>query len=502
MANITRSRWAYLAGCVAVTAGVVAHLPMVMMARDMGYRLAGMPVDGAMIAGMALILGGIILAAYGLLSPPALTSADAIEVVAPEDLPLGAAHWKLMTALVVALASDVMKPASLGFTVPGMAAEYGLTRSAASLLPFAALTGTVLGSILWGALADHYGRRASILLSAVMFVGTSICGAMPSFYWNLGMCLLMGLAAGGMLPVTYALLAEMMPSHHRGWSLVLVGGLGAVGGYFAASAISAWLQPMFGWRILWLSNLPTGLLLIALGRAIPESAGFLIAHDRKAEAEAVLKRFHVSVRKASSSVPRPKAAAQTSTTARLVALSVCGLAWGLANFGLLLWLPAEFVERGYSVGLASGLLAKSSLIAFPTVFLAAALYARWSSKGALAAMIVFTLAGLVLLARFAAWGGSPVLPISLLLVGTNGIIAIILPYAAENFGLSVRGRATGWVAACTKAGGLAAQALGLIGMIPTIGHAAIAILVPTALSLILVLRYGQETRGLDLRAVD
>ena len=65
-----------------------------------------------------------------------------------------------------------------------------------------------------------YGRRASILLSAVMFVGTSLCGAMPSFWWNVGMCFLMGAAAGGMLPVTYALLAETMPSrqhqrHHR-----------------------------------------------------------------------------------------------------------------------------------------------------------------------------------------------------------------------------------------------------------------------------------------------
>ena len=36
------------------------------------------------------------------------------------------------------------------------------------------------------------------------------------------MCFMMGAAAGGMLPVTYALLAEMMPSKHRGWSLVLV----------------------------------------------------------------------------------------------------------------------------------------------------------------------------------------------------------------------------------------------------------------------------------------
>src|SRR4029077_15645806 len=133
------------------------------------------------------------------------------------------------------------------------------------------------GSFAWGVLADLYGRRASILLSAIIFVGTSICGAMPGFWWNVGMCFLMGAAAGGMLPVTYALLAETMPSKHRGWSLVLVGGLGAVGGYFAASACSALLVPIFSWRILWLMNLPTGLLLILLGGLIPESAKFLLS---------------------------------------------------------------------------------------------------------------------------------------------------------------------------------------------------------------------------------
>ena len=122
---------------------------------------------------------------------------------------------------------------------------------------------------LWGWLADVYGRRASILLSSVMFVGTSICGAMPDFWWNIGMCFLMGAAAGGMLPVAYALLAEIMPPRHRGWSLVLVGGLGAVGGYFAASGFSALLQPIFGWRVLWLLNLPTGLALVLLGGLIP-----------------------------------------------------------------------------------------------------------------------------------------------------------------------------------------------------------------------------------------
>ncbi len=162
-----------------------------------------------------------------------------------------------------------MKPATLGFTLPGMMSEYHVDKATVSSFPFSALTGTVIGSIIWGVLADIYGRKATILLSAVMFVGTSICGAMPSLAWNVGMCFMMGVAAGGMLPVTYALLAEMMPSKHRGWSLVLVGGLGAVGGYFAASGFSALLQPFFGWRILWILNLPTGLSLVVLGALIP-----------------------------------------------------------------------------------------------------------------------------------------------------------------------------------------------------------------------------------------
>src|SRR5205807_6077934 len=127
--------------------------------------------------------------------------------------------------------------------------EYGVPKATASLVPFFALSGTVVGSVVWGVIADIYGRKASILLSAVMFVGTSICGAMPSLAWNIGMCFMMGAAAGGMLPVTYALLAEIMPTRDRGWSLVLVGGIGALGGFFAASSLSALLQPVCGWRI-------------------------------------------------------------------------------------------------------------------------------------------------------------------------------------------------------------------------------------------------------------
>lgn len=47
---------------------------------------------------------------------------------------------------------------------------------------------------------------------------------MPGFAWNLVMCFLMGIGAGGMLPITFALIAETVPARHRGWLMVLIGG--------------------------------------------------------------------------------------------------------------------------------------------------------------------------------------------------------------------------------------------------------------------------------------
>ena len=507
-----RGLWAFLLGVIAVTGGVLLHMPMFLMGRDMGFRLAGMPMGGDMLIGMGLIVGGVAIACYGLLPrniSEQLAASQEIVVSPPEDAPLSRAHWTLMFVLVIALIIDIMKPASLGFTLPGMMSEYGVDKPTASLLPFSALVGTVCGSIIWGIIADIYGRKASILLSAVMFVGTSICGAMPSLAWNVGMCFMMGAAAGGMLPVTYALLAEMMPSKHRGWALVLVGGLGAVGGYFAASILSALLQPIFGWRIMWLLNLPTGLALVMLGGLIPESAKFLLARGRREEARRVMGRFGAEAR-----ATRPaegKALAKGPSVpltgkafiGKLFALSLAATCYGLINFGLLLWLPADMIAKGYSMELSSKLLAQSALIAFPTIFLAAWLYSRWSAKWSVVGSVAVTLAGLgLVLALELELIANPVLPVALLIVGTNGLIAMLLPYAAESFPLRIRGRTTGTVAACTKAGGMVAQMIAVFAVIPALSLVSVFIAVPTAAALILVAWFGKETRGRDLRDLD
>ena len=507
-----RGLWAFTLGVLLVTSGVLLHLPMFLMGRMTHFRLYGMPMGNDMIAGMVAIILGIAIAAYGLLPRDIsrqLAASQDIVVTPPEDAPLSKAHWTLMSVLVIALIIDIMKPASLGFTIPGMVGEYGVPKATASLVPFFALTGTVVGSVIWGIIADIYGRKASILLSAVMFVGTSICGAMPSLAWNIGMCFMMGAAAGGMLPVTYALLAEMMPSKHRGWALVLVGGLGAVGGYFAASGFSALLQPTYGWRILWLLNLPTGLSLVILGGLIPESAKFLLARGRREEARAVMARFGSKARTATHaeevSLAKGPTVALTGRAflGKLLALSLAAICYGLINFGLLLWLPTDLVAKGYSVAVSSKLLAESALIAFPTVFIVAFAYSTWSSKWSVVGAVAITIVGLLGVLQLEFIGtGSPVIPVALLIVGTNALIAMLLPYAAESFPLRIRGRTTGTVAACTKAGGMFAQLLAIMALVPPLALVSLIIIVPTVGALVLIAWFGKETRGRDLRDLD
>ena len=509
---------AFWAGSAMVATGVALHLPMFWMGRTTHFRLSGMPMSTSMLAGMALIVAGVAISAYGLLPSGRQESIANLSISPPEDSPLTKEHWIQLGLLSIALVIDVMKASSLGFVIPGMRTEYGLSFSAVAVLPFVALLGTTAGSFIWGALADIYGRRAAILLAAVLFVGTSICGAMPSFFWNIVMCFLMGLAAGGMLPVANALLAEIVPTKHRGWCLVLLGGIGTLGGYFATSECSALLQPFFGWRIMWLLGFPTGVILVALSPLLPESARFLLQMGRVQEAEAMLARYGSALKAkpivvgpadATSTFPGRHSGPEWSLRPLLglaIALTLAALAWGFVNFGILLWLPGNLMATGRSVDLASALIARSTLISIPTIALTTYLYSLWSTKRVLVLAIGVTTLGLVATLfgekRLPSFVSSPLLSVSLLMIGTSAVISILLPYTSESFPLRLRGRATGWVAGCSKVGGVMVQGLALLTLVPAFTLAAGAVAIPTIGSLLLVLFFGHETRGRDLRELE
>ena len=499
MAILQRRSFWFASGCLLIVGGVMAHLPMLAHAHSMNNQLVGMTMDLAMILGMiAIVLGAIIACAAEIRSAgraPALATVTVFE--APESTRLNRWHAGLLAVLVIGLVIDVMKPATLGFVLPGLAREYAIPRSTAALLPLSALIGTVIGSFLWGWLADRHGRRTSIIVSTILFVSTSVCGAMPSFGWNLLMCFLMGTSAGGMLPVVYTLLTEMLPSRHRSWLLVLVGGTGLVGGYLAASLTAYLFEPVFGWRVLWLQGFPTGILLLVLARFIPESPQFLAAQGRACELAEVQRKYEL-VALATPEIDADDGQAPARLGVLTWALAAVALAWSLVNFGLLLWLPSDLQARGFSAAVASGLLSQSATIGLPAIALAAWSYGFWSSKWTLIGAIMLTVVGLIGLSMppdMLDWPAMTIAVIATVIVGTNVTIAVLLPYSAENSAVGVRGRATGLVAGSSKIGGVAVQGSALIGLIPTLAQSAVALALAMASTAAIVAWAGRKSRG-------
>src|SRR3954452_11018149 len=94
---------AFWLGCAALTAGVFAHLPMFMHASHMDYQMAGMPMDGTMIAGMVMIPVGLLLAAYGLMPRIGRMRQAAhgggLHFHVADGAPLNREHWKLVIVL-------------------------------------------------------------------------------------------------------------------------------------------------------------------------------------------------------------------------------------------------------------------------------------------------------------------------------------------------------------------------------------------------------------------
>jgi putative MFS transporter len=231
---------------------------------------------------------------------------------------------------------------------------------------------------------------------------------------------------------------------------------------------------------------------------------------RLEEARATLARFGITVGAKAKAVTAKNREVGPLKVRDLLgvtaALTLAAMAWGFVNFGILLWLPGRLVAEGRSMGGASALIARSTLIAVPAILVSTWLYTVWSTKRTLMAAIGVTTLGLIAILLRDQKGlplfSNPVLALALLIVGSSAVISILLPYAAESFPLRVRARATGWVAGFSKAGGLTAQGLGALALVPALGVAAGLVAIPSVLSMVLIAVLGRDTRGRDLRELE
>ncbi|SFT35858.1 MFS transporter, putative metabolite:H+ symporter [Actinopolyspora lacussalsi subsp. righensis] len=338
-----------------------------------------------------------------------------------------------------ALTIDISKTSTLGFVIPGMRAEYGLEAETASLLAVSGLMGTATGAVLYRVFTDRIGLRLSYLLATLGFTATSMCGSMPTFAGNVVMCGLMGVTVGGLAPLVINVLSDTASEERRGAVVVALSVIATAAGYLVAAGSALWLEPIFGWRVLWLIGAPTGMLLVASTPWIPERSvrrSYEVRHESGTAVHTL---------------------AFSGGLQRLYALLV-----GVLTFGLTTWVPTLARSGGVPIPTANLLLTVASVIMLPCSLLILLGYRRFGPVRLAAGLAGFTAVLLLGLAASGAvsvstWLSAFVLAAALFAV--NIMAAIFLPIVADLADAASRTRMTGTVSLYNRLGGLSGPLL-------------------------------------------
>lgn len=184
-----------------------------------------------------------------------------------------------MLASVTGYAMDGFDLLILGFMLPAISAELGLTSSAGGSLVTSTLIGAVLGGMIFGHLSDRFGRIRVLTLTILMFsLFTGLC-ALAQGYWDLlAYRTLAGIGLGGEFGIGMALMAEAWPAAKRNRASAYVG-MGWQLGVLAATLLTPLLLTHIGWRGMFLVGLLPALGSFLIRRTLGEPEEFVRQKD-------------------------------------------------------------------------------------------------------------------------------------------------------------------------------------------------------------------------------
>src|SRR5579875_104472 len=146
----------------------------------------------------------------------------------------------------------------LVFCVSAVAADFHVARSAVTEALFLTLAFRPVGAFLFGALADRFGRRPTLMVNIACYSLLELaCAFATSMHALLVLRALFGIAMGGEWGVGAALAFETLPTENRGFFSGLLQEGYAVGYLVAAAAYAALYKPLahiswqghaVGWR--------------------------------------------------------------------------------------------------------------------------------------------------------------------------------------------------------------------------------------------------------------
>ncbi|WP_114192356.1 MFS transporter [Edaphovirga cremea] len=245
----------------------------------------------------------------------------------------------------------------LSFCLTKIKAEFGLTNIQIGGLGSVTLIGMAIGGIFGGWAADRFGRVKTVVWSIAVFsIGTAAIGFSSNYEQIVFFRFISGLGLGAEYVVCNTLMAEFVPTK---WRTTVLGALqsGWSVGYIVATALAAYLLPLYGWRWLFYLCLIPIVLAVFIRAFIPEPPGWLaLQREKRAQGKSgrVQKRGLI------------KTMAENPLQRRVLLLWIltsCALQFGY--FGVNTWFPAYLEQElaidfrtlsGYMVGVYTAMI--------------------------------------------------------------------------------------------------------------------------------------------------
>jgi MFS transporter, SHS family, lactate transporter len=170
----------------------------------------------------------------------------------------------------------------LVFCIPAIAAEFHAPVSSVAEAVFLTLVFRPLGALIFGAMADKWGRKPTLIVNIVAYSAVELsCAFAPSLGALLVLRALFGIAMGGVWGVGAALAFESLPKEGRGvFSGLLQEGYAV--GYLLAAAAFGVLFHWIGWRGLFIVGAAPALVAFFVDRKVDESPAWIEAKAMKA----------------------------------------------------------------------------------------------------------------------------------------------------------------------------------------------------------------------------
>ena len=392
-------------------------------------------------------------------------------------------RWHLRARLIMGSATffDAFDALSLAFVLPVLVRLWGISPVQIGWLIAAGYFGQFAGALLFGALAERYGRvRSAAGATALMSVMSLACALAGNFPALLMLRLVQGVGVGGEMPVAAVYINELSKAKGRGRFFMLYEMIFPVG-LMVTGQIGALVVPVFGWQVMFLIGGIPGLVIAGLLLRLRESPRWLIGRGRLAEAEAIIREIEASAGLVAgglqasgndAAVSANDAAPSGNNRTRWTELLspfyrrrtlVVWTLWASAYFitnGLNNWMPTLY-NRVYGLSLDQSLRAGTLTNVAQVALLLVCAFAidrtgrrRW--------MTACFIAGAMLLATLGTFASSSVTAVIALVTLSYGIVgsvnAVLYLYTPEIYPTRMRaigtGSATCWLRLASAAGPL------------------------------------------------